>query len=107
MQIFNSFARMIRGMPPTAIPRALDLECKMLNNDATNERFDAKEDVLSILCFGRFVQLARIGGVLRFENPLPLDHIEFYKEVTVRLVKAKELPEQAMTQFDYAFWRVI
>ena len=107
MQIFNSFARMIRGMPPKAIPRALDLQCKMLNNDATNERFDVKEDVLSILCFGRFMRLARTGGVHCFENPLPLDHVEFYKEIIVRLVKAKELPEQAMNQFDYAFWRVI
>jgi hypothetical protein len=103
IRIFESFAKMISSLPPEAIPMALDAECRMLREDVESQHLPASEDVLSILSFRQFVQMAKAGQVVRCARPLPPDHIEFYKETIVRLVQAKELPPAAMGQFDFAF----
>ena len=35
--------------------------------------------------------------------PLPPEHVKFYRQTVVRLIKANELPQSAMKQFDEAF----
>jgi hypothetical protein len=103
IQIFESFAKMISGMPPETILMALEAESKMLRGDVASHRSPLTDDIFSILSFRQFVQMARTGPVTRCAKPLPPDHIEFYKETIVRLVQAKELPPAAMEQFDFAF----
>ena len=90
-------------MPPETILLALDAECKMLRGDVESQQLSASGDVFSILSFRQFVQMAKAGQVVRCAKPLPPDHIEFYKETIVRLVQARELPAESMSQFDFAF----
>lgn len=103
MQLFSIFSRMITGMPAPAVLRALDGECRMLEEDMEQHRLDFTDDTLSILCFRGFLQMVKCGSVMRCSIHLPPDHAEFYKETIVRLVHAGELPGTAMDEFDYAF----
>ena len=103
--VFGAFSKMINNLPVQAVIAALELECKMLENDKENRRLDAhvQEDTFSILSFGQFVRMAKKGEVARFDKPLPPDHLEFYRETIVRLVNAGELAPPAMEQFANAF----
>jgi len=103
MQIFSIFSRVIRALPSPAILQALDAECKMLEDDVEHYRSNVTEDILSILCFRVFVQMAKADSVMRCILRMPLDHVEFYKETIARLIQAGELPPSAMDQFDDAF----
>jgi hypothetical protein len=94
---------MLGDLPAPAISRALDAECRMLEDDFQNNRFDITEDVISILCFGAFVEMVKRGNFLRCSTYLPPEHVEFYKETVIRLIQAEELPSSAMNDFDYAF----
>jgi hypothetical protein len=62
MQIFRIFSKMLGDLPAPAISRALDAECRMLEDDFQNNRFDITEDVISILCFGAFVEMVKRGN---------------------------------------------
>jgi hypothetical protein len=103
LRFFNVFTKTIARLPVQAIPKALELECKMLENDLECNRLAISEDTTSVLCFSQFVHFAKQGRVMRGTMPLPADHIEFYKETIVRLVHANVLPQSAMDQFDHAF----
>jgi hypothetical protein len=101
--IFEIFAKMISGLPPEAILRALDVECAMLEQDRENHRLDRLDDALSILDFRQFIRMVQEGAFMRSIKPLPPDHLEFYKETVVRLVQTGHLPASAMKQFDSMF----
>ncbi len=103
MRIFSIFSRMVSNLPAQAILKALEAECKMLQDDFEHYRVGFTEDILSILCFGQFVKMVKTDSVIRCSSHLPPDHAEFYKETIIRLIQAGELPESAMGQFDYAF----
>lgn len=106
-RLFELFAKMVTNLPVRAISRVLDLECQMLEADAASHRVDFPEDARAILCFRLFVQTAKLGRPISSANcvkSFPLDHIEFFKETTIRLVQADELPPSALDQFDYAFF---
>ncbi len=103
MHLFPIFSRMISHIPTPAVLRALDVECRMLEEDVENDRLNLTEDTLSILCFEGFVHMAKCGNVMRCSMHLPTDHAEFYKETVLRLVQAGELPDTAAEEFDYAF----
>lgn len=103
MQIFRIFSKVIRNLPVPAILRALDAECRMLQDDIEHYRSSLTEDVLSIFSFKGFVEMAKRDNVMRCSLDMPPDHVEFYKETVVRLVQAGELNPTAMDQFDYAF----
>ena len=103
LRFFNIFTKMIAGLPAQAIPKALELECKMLEEDLECNRLALSEDTASVLCFSQFVQFAKQGRLMHCTKSLPPDHIEFYKETIVRLVHANVLPQSAMDQFDHAF----
>jgi len=103
LRFFYVFTKTIARLPVQAIPKALELECKMLEDDLEYNRLALSEDTTSVLCFSQFVQFAKQGRIMRCTRPLPPDHIEFYKETIVRLVHANLLPQSAMDQFDHAF----
>src|ERR1700691_1381187 len=105
VKVFELFAKVIRGLPPQGILKALEIECLMLKNDLENHHLPLPEDAFSIFYFREFVRAIALGHILHPVKPLPPDHIEFYKETIVRLVKANELPQAALDQFDYAFVR--
>src|ERR1700723_1867891 len=104
--IFDLFTRTITDLPIKAVIKALDLECKMLEEDFAHNRLAMPKDALSILCFWQFVRTVKSGETMRCVKPLPAVHIEFYKTTIVRLVQANELPPSAMEQFDctFAWW---
>ncbi|HTR41998.1 MAG TPA: hypothetical protein VMH87_10325 [Pseudomonadales bacterium] len=102
-RLFELFAKMVAELPVRAIPRVLDLECLMLEADARNQRLAFPEDARSIFCFWHFVQAARAGHIMLSPKPLPPDHVDFFKETTLRLVHADELPASAIGQFDDIF----
>jgi hypothetical protein len=106
VQIFARFTRALTDLPVEAVIRALDLECKMLDDDLAHERLPSSEDAASILCFGQFVRMAKVDAAMRRVKPLPPDHVEPYKETIVRLVQADELPASAMQRFDHTFQSV-
>jgi hypothetical protein len=103
MQIFYIFSRVIRGLPGSAIVRALDAECEMLEEDVEHYRAHLTEDILSILCFRGFVRMAKADSVMHCCLRMPPDHLEFYKETIARLIQEGELPPSAKDQFDDAF----
>lgn len=97
---------MVADLPARAVPKALDLQCKMLEEDEENHRVASREDACSIFCFRQFVQSAKACLPMQQLKPLPADHIEFYKETILRLIQAEELPQSAMGRFDDTFIRV-
>lgn len=94
---------MIGNIPASVILEALDAECKMLEDDVKHSRLKLTGDALSIFCFRGFVQMVKRGNVLRCATDLPPEHIEFYKETVIRLIRAGELPSSAVNEFDWAF----
>lgn len=103
MHIFSIFSKTIGNLPATAILKALDAECRMLEDDLKNHRLNVTEDILSILCFRGFVQMVKKDVVLHCSTNLPPEHIEFFKETVIRLIQAGELPSSAMNDFDCTF----
>jgi hypothetical protein len=98
LHIFRIFTKMIAVLPVEAVIKALDLECKMLEDDFEHQRLTSSEDATSIFSFRRFVHMARLGQAMQSVRPVPPDHLEFYKETIVRLVQANELPPSTMEQ---------
>lgn len=94
---------MITDIPALAILKALDVECRTLEDDLAHYRLAFTADALSILCFWEYVQMAKLGIFLHRSMHLPLEHIQFYKETLVRLIRAGELPPSAMNEFDQVF----
>ena len=103
MGVFEYFVEMIKTLPAQAIPNALDLECRMLEDDLKHHRLVSPEDASSILCFGQFVDRAKKGSAMQRAKPLPQDHVVFYKETILRLIQAEKLPPAVINEFDYTF----
>ena len=94
---------MIGNIPALAVLKALDGECKMLEDDLAHYRLSMTADTLSIFSFREFVQMAKLGVFLHCSMHLPPEHIGFYRETVVRLIQAGELPSSAMNEFDQVF----
>ncbi len=103
IQILEMFARTVTALPAECIVKVLDLQCRMLKDDAANNRLPLPADAFSIFYFTEFVHAAKAGQTLNSHRLLPPDHLEFFKETIVRLVQANQLPQSAMAQFDHAF----
>jgi hypothetical protein len=103
--LFDVFSKMISGLPARAVPKALDLQCRMIEEDGENRRLASPEDACSILCFRQFIQSTKLGQPMENLKPLSPDHIEFYKETIVRLIQSEVLPPSAMDRFDAIFVR--
>jgi hypothetical protein len=48
LQVFGLFAKMINGLPARAILKALDLECKTLEDDFEHHRSALAEDAFPV-----------------------------------------------------------
>ena len=94
---------MISNIPTLAIVKALDGECKMLEDDLAHYRLKMTADTFSILGFREFVQMAKLGVFLHCSMRLPPEHLEFFRETVIRLIQAGELPPSAMNEFDQVF----
>ncbi|MGH7941891.1 MAG: hypothetical protein ACREE6_12625 [Limisphaerales bacterium] len=102
-QIFNTFAKAISDLPAEAVMTALDLQCRMLEEDFENCRIEATDEVLSIFSFRQFARMVQEEGTMHCVKRLPPEHIEFYKETIARLVRAGLLPEATMERFEFTF----
>ncbi|HEV2456138.1 MAG TPA: hypothetical protein VGY98_17880 [Verrucomicrobiae bacterium] len=100
---FDHFAEKIIAMPAKAILEALNLDCKILEQDLIRHRSAFRADEYSILCFRQFVRSARSGSGLYPRQCLPPDHLELYRHTVVRLVHVEELPPTPMDAFEGAF----
>jgi hypothetical protein len=101
--VFSQFSEMICSLPPDAIITALNLECRIVENEFESDHSSLDDDAFSILCFKQFIQLARKGTVMRCAKHLPAEHLEFYRQTVVRLVQPNELRASALEQFEEAF----
>jgi hypothetical protein len=102
-RLFELFAKMVTALPVRAISKALELQCKMLEDDIERYRINFPEDTRAILSFQQFVLRAKLGQATEGVKTFSADYLEFFKETIVRLVQEKELPSAAMDQFDHAF----
>jgi hypothetical protein len=100
---FDLFEEKIITMPAKSILGALDLECKLLEEDLGAFRSSFAEDEFSILCFRQFVRSVKSGAGVFPRRCLPPDHLELYKHTVVRLVHVAELPPEAMDAFEGSF----
>ena len=100
---FDLFAEKIITMPAKEILNALNLDCKILEEDLSRYRSSFTDDEYSILCFRQFIRSVKSGAGIFPRRCLPPDHLELYKHTVVRLVHEHELPSTAMDQFDGAF----
>jgi hypothetical protein len=101
--LFDSFATMIEGMPVEGVFRAVEIECKMLEDDLAYNREESLEEALSIESFRVFLRAAKDGLCMFSVTPLPVAHASFFKKTVERLILAKELPANAMKLFDKAY----
>ena len=99
---FKSFAEMIDNISAKAIPKAIELEQQMLEDDLLHERISSAREAASILSFCRFIT-ALIQGENVSSGALPAVHIVFYRKIVARLIEARELPFNAKEQFDATF----
>jgi len=102
MSLYNVFAATIDEMPAQVIPKALELQRKMLEEDLAGKRTMPMNEVRSILSFCRFMEVVRQGGEC-LPIAVPEKHFEFYRETVERLVRANILTSQATDQFDLVF----
>ena len=101
--VFGTFAKTIEALSAEAILKALDLESKMLEYDWENYRLYLEEEAYSIFCFRQFVRKAKLGKTTARCQPLPAEHVKFYRQTVARLIQANELPQSALEQFDNTF----
>lgn len=102
IDFFDKFARMIDGIPAKGVPRAVERQCQMVEDDLAHKRTLPLKEADSILSFHRFLK-AVAGGAQVSSTALPANHIVFYRETVERLVEAGELPSSAEERFDAAF----
>ncbi len=100
--LFESFSEMLTSIPARGIPKAIELERWMLEEDLRKRRALSLEDAVSILGFCRFVKAA-VNGEAIFPVIAPVAHINFYKKTVMQLIEAGELPYTAQEQFDLTF----
>ena len=101
-RLFESFSGMIDSIPGKAIPRAIELERWMLEDDLEQNRCSSKEETYSILSFCRFIKAVAQGESIS-PVALPVSHVAYYRKVVMELIEADELPYGAKERFDQTF----
>jgi hypothetical protein len=102
LNLFDKFAKMVTEIPDKGVLRAIELECRMVEDDLGHKRTLPLAEANSILSFHRFLKAAA-GGAEVPPTTLPMNHWTFYKETVERLVEAGELPSDAQERFAAAF----
>ena len=101
--LFESFIEMAERLPPKAVKEALDRESKMVESDLIHDRVLSWMDGFSIMIFHRFIEAVKVHDKL-IAVVLPPEHVAAYRELVKKLVRAGELPYNALRDFDDAFW---
>ena len=104
--LFDSFARMIEGIPAKAVIEAAEVEQRMVEDDLEHHRTPPDEVVISVLGCCNFITAAA-RGVLVVLPAAPIEHCAFYRKIVQRLVEAGELPFAVKDQLDLTFSRVL
>ena len=94
----ESFAEMVDDIPAEAVPKAVEIERRMLEDDLAHERTESRVETLSLLNFCRFVE----GNDL-LPAELPVTHTAFYRKTVMRLIESGILPFMAKEKFDRTF----
>jgi len=100
--LFESFIETANHLPAKAIKSALDRESRMVETDLIHDRAAYWMDGFSIMIFHRFIEAVRIHDKL-VAVVLPPEHVSAYRELVKKLVRAGELPYNAIRDFDDAF----
>jgi hypothetical protein len=100
--LFDTFSKMIDGLPPKGIIPATEREQQMLENDLATNRPVPKKEAHSILSFCRFLAAVKSGLKVSPTVLSPTD-TAFYRKTMGRLIEAGELPGNAQEQFDETF----
>jgi hypothetical protein len=100
---FESFCRVIDGLPPKAVIKTAELECQMLEDDLAHERDQINlQEVILLLAFCHFIKTsALLARMLPMD--LPNRHVARYRSIVEKLIEARELPFKAKAQFDSIF----
>lgn len=93
---------MVGRLPAAVVPKTLELERRMLEEDVEKKRTLPMDDVRSILSFCRFIEASLRGGEC-LPIVVPADHLEFYRETLERLIQNNVLSADARTYFDRGF----
>jgi hypothetical protein len=102
-RLFEAFAQMIEAIPAQAIPRAMELERRMLEDDLFQKRVASLEETASsVLSFCQFIH-ANLQEETIPPVQLPVAHIAFYRKTLMRLIEIGTLPFTAKEQFDATF----
>jgi hypothetical protein len=102
-RLFEAFAQMIDSIPAQAIPRAIELERRMLEDDLFQRRVSSLEETASsVLSFCQFIHTSLHGETIPPVD-LPMAHIAFYRKTLMRLIEIGALPFTAKEQFDEMF----
>jgi hypothetical protein len=99
---FDSFAHTLDNLPVQSMLGAIKLEYWMLENDLLYKRVSETKDVDSIRHFCQFI-IAVIEGDTILPRQSPARHVAFYRETVLRLIRAGELPDGALKQFDHVY----
>jgi hypothetical protein len=102
MSLFNTFSMMINEMPAKVVPKALELERQMLEDDIAHARTLQADEAHSILTFCRFVYAVKRNKQIP-PTTLPAEHIGFYRKTINRLIESRLLSADTLKQFDAAF----
>jgi len=101
--LFESFIEMAERLPPKAVKDALYRESRMVESDLIHDRVLSWMDGFSIMIFHRFIEAVKAHDKL-IAVVLPPEHVAAYRELVKKLVRAGELPYNALRDFDEAFW---
>ena len=97
---FLRIERSLEQLPPSAVIKTLDLQCRMLAEDVQRGRPAPASEVASIQGFYHFiVSVNRDQSQPVKPWPVRLEHLKCFLNLLERLIRAGELPPEAMTQF--------
>jgi hypothetical protein len=99
---FDTFCEMIDGLPSKAVPKAVVLEQRMLEEDLVLGRTFPNKDTSLILGYCRFLEAA-IHGRLVLPGVMPMERWALYGKTVERLAAAGELPCWEKQDFEAAF----
>ena len=100
--LFESFCELLESIPTKAVLRAAEAERRMVESDLEHKRTERDSEVISVLSFCNFLNLAGCG-IDNSMPVLPAEHRAYYGKVVQRLVEAGELPSESTHQFNRCF----
>jgi len=89
--LFRFFSDIIDGVAPAGVIRAVDLQCRILEDDVMAARSKLTDEAWSILGFRLFIWGLKTGRPVRGILSFPMEHIDFYKRPLQRLQQFLDL----------------